>query len=208
VSRLRRLLASHLGNPRGPLGRLVVRLLNRRNQNMNAKGVEAIGVREGDRALDLGFGGGVGLRALLAAGASHVTGAELSPDMVAGGRSAFADEIAAGRVELVEGSLPSLPFGDDAFDAIITANTIYFWPDTEAGMRELRRVLAPGGRLAIINGRKEDMQGPLFESFKTFSEEELAAAIRAGGFEDVSVTTDGKVVLGVAIESAGPGPSA
>jgi ubiquinone/menaquinone biosynthesis C-methylase UbiE len=197
MSRLRRLLASHLGNPRGPFGRLVVRLLNRRNVNMNAKGVEALGVGEGDRALDLGFGGGVGIRALLAAGASHVTGAELSGDMVALGRRAFADEIAAGRVELVEGSLPSLPFGDGAFDVVITANTIYFWPDTEAGMRELRRVLAPGGRLGIVNGRKEDMQGPLFESFKTFSEDELATALRSGGFEDVDVRTDGKVVIGV-----------
>jgi len=117
--------------------------------------------------------------------------------MVQRGRRAFAGEVAAGQVELVEGALPSLPFADDAFDAIITANTIYFWPDTEAGMRELRRVLAPGGRLAIVNGRKEDMQGPLFETFKTFSEEELGAAIRSGGFTDVTVTTEGDVVLGV-----------
>jgi ubiquinone/menaquinone biosynthesis C-methylase UbiE len=197
VSGLRGHLASQLGNPRGRFGRFLVAFLNRRNVNMNAKGVAAIGVGPEDRVLDLGFGGGVGIRALLAAGASHVTGAELSGDMVARGRRDFADEIAAGRVELVEGALPSLPFADGAFDAVITTNTIYFWPDTEAGMRELRRVLAPGGRLAIVNGRKQDMQGPLFETFKTFDEDELAAAIRAGGFEDVTVTTEGKVVIGV-----------
>ena len=197
MSRLRRALAAQLGNPRGPFGRLVVRLLNRRNQNMNAKGAEALRLGPGDRLLDLGFGGGVGIRALLAAGAEHVTGSELSADMVARGRRAFAQDIAAGRVALVEGALPSLPFGDGAFDAAITANTIYFWPDTTAGMRELRRVLAPGGRLAIVNGRKEDMQGPLFERFKTFDEEELGAAIRAGGFDDVEVRVDGHVVIGI-----------
>jgi ubiquinone/menaquinone biosynthesis C-methylase UbiE len=192
----RRHLASQLGNPRGIFGRYVVWRLNRRNVNMNAKGVEALAVGAGDRALDLGFGGGVGLRALLATPAAHVTGAELSEDMVARGRQAFSPEIDSGRLDLVAGSLPSLPFADGAFDAILTTNTIYFWPDTAAGMCELRRVTAPGGRLAVVIGRKADMQGPLYETFKTFDEDELAAAIRDGGFAQVEVTAHDRTVVG------------
>jgi ubiquinone/menaquinone biosynthesis C-methylase UbiE len=41
-------------------------------------------------------------------------------------------------------------FADASFDAVFSANSIFFWPDQSAGVREIRRVLKPGGHIVLI----------------------------------------------------------
>jgi ubiquinone/menaquinone biosynthesis C-methylase UbiE len=42
-----------------------------------------------------------------------------------------------------------MPFEDDAFDLTVAINSMQVWPDVDAGLRALRRVLRPGGRVAL-----------------------------------------------------------
>jgi SAM-dependent methyltransferase len=153
-----RWLSGQLGHPAGLGGRLVTNVLNRANRKANAAAVRLLDVRPGDRALDVGFGGGVGLAALLATPAGRVVGVEASPDMVRAAEQRFAEEMSSGRLELVEGNVSELPFPDASFERIISIHTLYFWPDPEAGMRELARVLGPGGRLVLGIGIKAEME--------------------------------------------------
>ncbi len=185
-------LAAQLGHPRGAFGRLLVRFLNRRNRADNADAVAALGVRPGDRALDLGFGGGVGLSLLLDSAAGSVSGADLSADAVAAARRRFGE-----CVRVVEAAVPTLPFADGAFDRILTINTVYFWSDGPACVRELHRVLAPGGRLVVGVGRPEDMRGRLFEHFYVYEENELVALLRDGGFSGVHIEATRRALLAV-----------
>jgi ubiquinone/menaquinone biosynthesis C-methylase UbiE len=54
------------------------------------------------------------------------------------------------RVEIRQGSVSQLPFPDDTFDLVTAVETHYFWPDLPADMREVFRVLKPGGAVIMI----------------------------------------------------------
>ena len=57
--------------------------------------------------------------------------------------------IRTGVVDVRRGTVANLPFEKDAFDTAIAINSMQVWPDATAGLREIRRVLAVGGRVAL-----------------------------------------------------------
>jgi demethylmenaquinone methyltransferase/2-methoxy-6-polyprenyl-1,4-benzoquinol methylase len=101
-------------------------------------------VRPGDRVLDAACGTGDLAIADRAAGALSVTGLDFSARMLARARRK------APSLEWVEGDLVALPFADDSFDAATIGFGIRNVPELERGLAELRRVLRPGGRLAVL----------------------------------------------------------
>jgi ubiquinone/menaquinone biosynthesis C-methylase UbiE len=151
--------ARQLGHPDGWRGQLVGRLLNRANRTFVRAAVEAVDLTPGAAAADLGFGGGVGVRMLLDAvgHTGRVYGVDVSRTMLERARVRFADEWAAGRLELIEGSLLDLPLVEDSVDAVITVNTFYFLEDPRPALREIARVLRPGGRAVIGIGDPDEM---------------------------------------------------
>ena len=58
--------------------------------------------------------------------------------------------IARHAVDLRRGSANDLPFDGDSFDAALAINSLQVWPDAMAGLREIRRVAKPGGRVALV----------------------------------------------------------
>ena len=101
-------------------------------------------VRPGDRVLDACCGTGDLALAARAAGAGSVVGLDFSERMLERARAK------APGLEWVQGDVLSLPFEDDAFDAAVVGFGVRNVEDLEAGLRELRRVLRPGGRLGIL----------------------------------------------------------
>jgi ubiquinone/menaquinone biosynthesis C-methylase UbiE len=57
--------------------------------------------------------------------------------------------IRTGAVDLRHGSVDRMPFEDDAFDTALAINSMQVWPDADAGLREIRHVLRPTGRVAL-----------------------------------------------------------
>jgi demethylmenaquinone methyltransferase / 2-methoxy-6-polyprenyl-1,4-benzoquinol methylase len=104
----------------------------------------AAAVRPGDVTLDGACGTGDLAIADLKAGASKVTGLDFSERMLERARRKDA------RITWVQGDLLALPFEDGAFDAATVGFGVRNVADLEACIRELRRVLKPGGRLAIL----------------------------------------------------------
>ncbi|WP_370966808.1 class I SAM-dependent methyltransferase [Amycolatopsis sp. cg9] len=123
-------------------------MLNRRNREAVVKAVAALELTGGETALDIGFGGGLGLGLLLPA-AARVHGVDISATMLDRARATFREEVATGRLVLDEGSMTALPFADGSVDAIVSTNTIYFVEDLGAALAEVARVLAPGGRFVL-----------------------------------------------------------
>src|SRR5215218_8791920 len=110
-------------------------------------------VRPGDQVLDAACGTGDFAVADLRAGAAHVTGLDFSPRMLERARRK------APRVDWVEGDMLALPFAAASFDAATVGFGARNVADLERALRELRRVLRPGGRVAILEITRP--RGPL-----------------------------------------------
>ncbi|WP_037604469.1 class I SAM-dependent methyltransferase [Streptacidiphilus rugosus] len=104
--------------------------------------LDAAEVRAGTRVLDVGTGPGTVAAAALALGA-EVVAVDAEPGMVA-----LAAANAPG-AQVRHAVLPALPFPDDAFDAAVANFVVNHVEDPRAALRELRRVVRPGGRVAV-----------------------------------------------------------
>lgn len=110
--------------------------------------IEAAALRPGERVLDVACGTGVATRlAAERVGASGtVAGLDINPGMLAVARSSTPASLS---IEWHEASAETMPLPDEAFDIVLCQLGLQFVPDKLAALREMRRVLAPGGRLVI-----------------------------------------------------------
>ncbi len=185
------LVARHLRTPTGFFGRIVARLMNVGNRPLNLAALDALELADAHHVLEVGFGGASLLPTLLRrTPAGHVTGLELSPTMLERAQRRFREAIERGHLDLVLGTVEAIPLGDGTVDRVLTANTIYFWPDPERAAHELARVLAPEGRLVIGYGRVEDMQRlpPTQYGFQIWEPAEVEALLRRAGFDAIEST--------------------
>ena len=104
-------------------------------------------VRRGDRVLDAACGTGDLAIADLKAGAAKVTGLDFSEQMLVRARKKTVHNEA---FDWLQGDMLALPFADEMFDAATVGFGVRNVDDLELGLRELRRVLRSGGRLAIL----------------------------------------------------------
>ncbi|MGV9210772.1 demethylmenaquinone methyltransferase [Micromonospora sp. RB23] len=102
----------------------------------------ALGLRPGERVLDVGAGTGVSTRELAQSGA-YAVGADLSLGMLQVGKRVRPE------VPLLAGDALRLPFADASFDAVTISFALRNVNDTDAALRELARVTRPGGRLVV-----------------------------------------------------------
>ena len=113
--------------------------------------VDAIAPRAGQRILDVATGTGMVAAELLARERDcMVVGLDQSEQMLARARARFAAGPDSGRVELIAGQAERLPFADATFDALTFTYLLRYVDDPPATMRELARVLRPGGRIASL----------------------------------------------------------
>jgi demethylmenaquinone methyltransferase/2-methoxy-6-polyprenyl-1,4-benzoquinol methylase len=166
-------------------------------------------VRPGDRVLDACCGtGDLALAASRAGGT--VTGLDFAPRMLARARRKLP------AATWVEGDMLALPFEDGSFEAATVGFGVRNVDDLEAGLRELRRVLAPGGRVAVLEitqprgalapfyrvwfDRIVPMLGTVLRGGAAYSylpasvrrfpgPDDLAALMRTSGFSDVRYRT-------------------
>jgi len=110
--------------------------------------VGAVAPRGGDRVLDVATGTGMVAAELRSRCDCDVVGIDQSPAMLAAAQRRFAG--AEPPVELIEGEAESLPFGAASFDALTFTYLLRYVDDPAATMRELARVLRPGGRIASL----------------------------------------------------------
>jgi ubiquinone/menaquinone biosynthesis C-methylase UbiE len=80
---------------------------------------------------------------------AEVWGIDLAPTMIELARAHAVESAAAARLHFEVADVAKLPFPDGHFDALMSSGSIKHWPDPVAGLRELHRVLAPGGRAFI-----------------------------------------------------------
>ena len=152
-----------------------------------------------DAVLDVGTG--TGTAAALCTGAQRrVTGLDAAPGMLAVARRQHPD------VDFVEGDLRTMPFSDGSFDVVVSVHALLFVEDRIAGLREMRRVASPGGRLSLsVPGPPEVTPSAVFadlyrefglESRRDYpTEARLAAWAEDAGWTDVATSADATTAI-------------
>lgn len=132
-------------------GRIFARLMNQGHGSMTDWGLRHVTIDSEFKVLDIGCGGGATIQKL-AAIAEHgvVYGVDYAEGSIAVSREFNRRLIEAGRVVIQRASVSQLPFPNNTFDLITAIETQYYWPDLAGDMREVLRVLKPGGKLVVI----------------------------------------------------------
>jgi ubiquinone/menaquinone biosynthesis C-methylase UbiE len=165
--------------------------------------IEASSLRQGERVLDVACGTGVAARlaAERVAPTGTVVGVDPQPGMLEAARRTSGD------VEWRQGAAEDLPLPDASFDAVVCSLGFQFFADKGRGLEEMRRVLTPGGRLALgtagpipplmgaIAGALADHIGPeasrfVHTVFSVHDADQLRSMLETAGFDHVEVNAE------------------
>ena len=180
-------LAGQFGQPTGFAGRLVGHLMAVKNAALNRAAVEVLDLQPDDRVLEIGFGPGKTIRMIserLTNG--FVAGVDLSGVMVKQAARRNREFVKIGRVELKQGSASSLPYGDGQFGKVCAINAYHHLPGPIDALREIRRVLEPGGLLLL--GLRMKHPTRTFMVAPGFTQEEIEQVLeqlRTAGFGNI-----------------------
>ena len=167
-------------------------------------------LRQGERVLDVACGTGIVARlASQQVGATgNVAGLDINPGMLAVARSATPPGIS---IEWHEGSAEAMPLPEASFDVVLCQMGLQFMPDKQAALREMRRVLARGGRLifnvsgptprlftilaaALARYVGAETAGFVNKVFSLHDTAEIQNLVSGAGLHDVSVQADTKLL--------------
>ena len=186
--------------PSGWLGRFVLWEMNQRHSGVTDWGLAQISVGKRDTILDVGCGGGRTVNKLAAlAPEGKVYGVDFSEASVAAATRTNASLIGSGKVEIRQASVAELPFSDGMFDPVTAVETHFWWPNLPDDMREVRRVVKPGGTLIVIAeiykgattkiGKMADKVLPQ-SGMKLLTVDEHRELLENAGFRDVRVNVE------------------
>ncbi|MDB5397347.1 MAG: hypothetical protein JWM91_4853 [Rhodospirillales bacterium] len=180
-------IGQQLKSPSGFAGRLTGSLMRIANDKPNRLAVDALRIGCRDNVLELGFGPGHAIEMMASrTPAGTICGLDQSAVMLEQAERRNQTAIEEGRVFLYRAAFESLPFAKACFDKILAVNVIYFWRDPLAVLREIRRVLRPGGCLSIYATDAATMRGWKFagpETHRLYGADELSEILHGGGFD-------------------------
>ena len=149
--------------PSGWVGRFIVWTMNRSHSGLTSWGLKHVQIGPRDSILDVGCGGGRTIQRLAAiAHLGKVCGVDYAETSVAASRALNKTAVESGQVEIQKASVSRLPFPNDSFDLVTAVETHYYWPDRLEDLREICRVLKPGGTVLLI---AEAYRGSRFDRF-------------------------------------------
>lgn len=159
----------------------------------------SLGLTKGDRVLDVACGPGNFTREFAKAVGSDglAVGIDASPTMLARG----VDDNPAGMpIALVRGDATKLPFADGSFDSVCCYAALHLFPDPMDSLADMRRVLGPGGRIAIMTSVRRQVtvkpMKPVVErlsGMRVFEPEQITDVLADHGFEGIRRRVSGLV---------------
>jgi ubiquinone/menaquinone biosynthesis C-methylase UbiE len=178
-------IESQFGNPRGLIGHLVGIIMAIENRQRNSWALSLLDIDPADQILEIGFGPGWAIqRASMMAVDGLVAGVEPSRTMLAQAKLRNRIGIRSELVDLRSGTAATIPFEGEQFDKVYAVNSFHEWGEAMPGLMEARRVLKPGGLLAIV----EHPHGKLDAKRIQEIQYELTDKISSAGFDVMQYT--------------------
>jgi ubiquinone/menaquinone biosynthesis C-methylase UbiE len=176
--------------PQGFWGKVMLLKMNIGHGPLSRWGLKHIYIGSRMRILDIGCGGGRNIKRMLkSVPKGYVYGLDYADLSVKKSRRLNKRAIVQGRAEIVFGNVENLLFEPGMLDIVTAFETIYFWPDLVHDMKEVYRVLKPGGVFLICNeAARDEMRADRYDYYirtigmKIYSEREIKKGIYDAGF--------------------------
>ena len=187
---------SFFENTRKPVGlggKIMVAMMNLGHSPVARWGLRFLELAPDARVLDCGCGGGANIKRLLKkCPQGIVRGVDYSAVSVEKARNLNRTAIQKGRCAVWQGSVEHIIFAKDWFDAVTAFETVYFWSDLPRCLREVRRVLKPGGTFLICNESngdtdKDEKWTEIIGGMTIYKDAEIKAYLEQAGFHDVQI---------------------
>ncbi len=180
-----------VSRPTGFFGKLLARGMAFSHRSFYKNTARILELKADDRYLEIGFGSGLFIKKY-ASHLSRIAGIDCSEDMVKLASSINKELVKSGKAKFVQGDVSSLPWKDSEFSVVVGIETFYFWPKPEQALKEIHRVLIPGGRLVIEMGYNKDdgkdhAKDVEKHDLRLYGGEEMKRLLHDSGFDDVSV---------------------
>jgi len=198
-------IAQQLRKPAGDFAREIADAMNRVNAPLYKLMFASMKLSDHDRILEIGFGNGRFFSELMSK-AKHlqVYGLELSEEMVKEAAVLNSWLLKSVSLTLDVGNSTHLPYADQFFDKVFCNMLIYFWDEPDIHLKEVFRVLKPGGRFFTgFRPRESMLQFPFVKhGFHLYSADEWSAILEKNGFlitdilsrEDPAIEDEGKMI--------------
>src|SRR5712692_6991913 len=179
------LLAGQHGHPTGLVGRLLGEQMVRQHMPETTWTISLLYLKPEEQILEVGFGAGRAIELVATQVANgHVSGIDLSQEMVRAASRRNARAIKARQVALFHGDVTTLPFADSQFDKVFSIQTLYFWPDPPRALAEIFRVLKPGAMLVVTLSTVtiDAAETTGLERYQLILEEQIIPSMKQLGF--------------------------
>jgi len=188
-------IATQLKRPdEGVFGKFVVGAMTCATTVANDWTITLMDIQPADYVLEVGFGAGITIQHVAGmVSEGFVAGIDFSEVMVRQAQKRNSSAIQAGRVDLQYGDISaSLSYEENTFDKVFSAHSIYFWPQPLESVQELRRVLKPGGIIAITVWTEDEFSMKRMAQaglYTVYTVEKLSRIFEEAGFNDVCCKT-------------------
>ena len=182
---------SKFKKPTGFLGKILARGMAWGHKDFYINTARVIDLKYDDKYLEIGFGSGLFIKKY----ASHVekiAGLDYSGDMVNLANNINKDLVKSGKAEFKQGDATPLPWENNEFSSVVGIEVFYFLPEPKASLKEIYRVLAPGGRLVIEMAYNKDdgldHTGDIKKmNLSLYSSDEIINMLKETGFTDIAI---------------------
>lgn len=176
--------------PHGEEGILTIQNMNENHRSISEFAFSCVNVKDDDRILDIGCGGGVNIEKFLKLTNNNVDGLDYSEvsvsESIKRNQKAVDDE----RCEIIQADVSNMPLEDESYDLVSAFETIYFWPDIKETFKEVSRIIKPHGQFMIAQGTDgnhpdDEKWLATVEGMSVYTAQELERYLLDAGFKSV-----------------------
>ncbi len=183
---------SQFAKPTGFFGKILAKGMARGHKHFYKNAARVIDPKKDDKYLEIGFGSGIFIKKYMSH-VSQISGIDHSEDMVQLASDINKELVDRGKAEFIKGNASSLPWADNQFTIVATIETFFFLYEVEKALKEIFRVLQPGGRVVIEMAYNKDDGVDHQRHIKKmnlhlYSGEEVNKLLTYAGFSDIAIS--------------------